>query len=98
MLFPGLKRQVLEVMRSTGLFAQLGGDENIFSTSEIALGHIYRLLWEKNGAPPCPSHLLGSHCQHDACGESGHCLVSNGALLEGVYPAKRLTVVRPRAA
>ncbi|MEO5348727.1 MAG: sulfate permease [Magnetococcus sp. YQC-3] len=98
LLFSGLKRQVLEVMRSTGLFAQLGGDENIFSTSEIALKHIYRLLWEEKGSPPCPSHLLGSHCQHDACGESGHCLVNNGALLEGVYPAKRLTVVRPRAA
>ncbi|MEO5341058.1 MAG: sulfate permease [Magnetococcus sp. MYC-9] len=98
LLFSGLKRQVLEVMRSTGLFVQLGGEENIFSTSEIALGHIYRLIWEKNGPPPCPTHLLGTHCRHDECGESGHCLVSDGALLERVCPANHLSVVRPRAA
>lgn len=95
LLFSGLKRQVLDVMRSTGLFVQLGGEANIFSTSELALGHIYRLIWAKNG-PPCPIHLLGTHCRHDDCGESGHCLVSNGSLLDVVYPANRLAAGRPR--
>ncbi|MEO5362765.1 MAG: sulfate permease [Magnetococcus sp. DMHC-8] len=83
LVFSGLKRQVLQVLRATGLFDQLGGEENIFATDEIALGHIYRLIWKDVGRPPCPTHLLDSHCRHEECSESGHCLISNGAFLRG---------------
>ncbi|MEO5362767.1 MAG: SulP family inorganic anion transporter [Magnetococcus sp. DMHC-8] len=76
LVFSGLKRQVLDVMRATGLFDQLGGEENLCSTDEIALAHIYRHIWEEVGHPPCPGQL--THCQHGACADSTHCLVSNG--------------------
>ncbi|MBF0160747.1 MAG: SulP family inorganic anion transporter, partial [Magnetococcales bacterium] len=76
--FSGLKRQVLAVMHATGLFEQLGGDETLCSTDEIALAHIYRRIWEESGPPPCPGHLLGDRCRHDACAESAHCLVNSG--------------------
>ena len=82
LMFSGLKRQVLEVMRATGLFALLGGENNIYSTDDIALGNIYRRIWQENGTPPCPSQLLKAHCQHEACSESNRCLISNGTVLQ----------------
>jgi SulP family sulfate permease len=44
-VFSGLKRQVLEVMRATGLYARIG-EENIFATECQALKDIYRRLGE----------------------------------------------------
>lgn len=42
-VFSGLKKQILDVMRATGLF-QLIGDDNIFATEEQALAAISRRL------------------------------------------------------
>jgi SulP family sulfate permease len=44
-VFSGLKKQILDVMRATGLF-QLIGDENIFATEEQALAAISQRLGE----------------------------------------------------
>jgi SulP family sulfate permease len=44
-VFSGLKKQVLDVMRATGLF-QLIGDDNIFATEEQALAAISQRLGE----------------------------------------------------
>jgi sulfate permease, SulP family len=44
-IFSGLKKQVLDVMRATGLF-QLIGEDNIFATEEQALASISRRLGE----------------------------------------------------
>ncbi len=44
-VFSGLKKQILDVMRATGLF-QLIGDDNIFATEEQALAAISRRLGE----------------------------------------------------
>lgn len=45
-IFSGLKKQVLDVMRATGLF-QLIGDGNIFATEEQALAAISQRLGER---------------------------------------------------
>ncbi len=45
-VFSGLKKQVLDVMRATGLF-QLIGDDNIFATEEQALAAISQRLGER---------------------------------------------------
>ena len=42
-VFSGLKKQVLDVMRSTGLFAVIGQD-NIFATEDQAIAAIYQRL------------------------------------------------------
>ncbi|HIJ84250.1 MAG: sulfate transporter [Magnetococcales bacterium] len=52
LVFSGLKRQVLSVMRNTGLFDLLGGDTNIFSTDDIALTAIYQRIGDPG--TPCP--------------------------------------------
>ncbi len=43
LVFSGLKKQVLDVMRSTGLF-ELVGQENIFATEDQAISAIYERL------------------------------------------------------
>ena len=48
LVFSGLKKQILDVMRKTDLFETLG-QENLFATEEMALRDIYRRL-EKQGA------------------------------------------------
>ncbi|MEO5348738.1 MAG: SulP family inorganic anion transporter [Magnetococcus sp. YQC-3] len=88
LMFSGLKRQVLEVMHATGLFVLLGGEKNVCATDAIALGNIYRRIWQENGAQPCPSQLLDTHCQHEACGESDRCLISNGTVLKELLNGK----------
>jgi SulP family sulfate permease len=45
-VFSGLKKQVLDVMRHTGLF-ELVGQENIFATEDQAIAAIYERLGEK---------------------------------------------------
>jgi SulP family sulfate permease len=49
-IFSGLKKQILDVMRATGLY-QLIGDDNIFATEEQALSAL--------------SHRLGDNAEHD---------------------------------
>jgi sulfate permease, SulP family len=51
-IFSGLKKQVLDVMRATGLYQLIGGDDNIFATEEQALAAI--------------SHRLGETAENDA--------------------------------
>jgi len=54
LVFSGLKKQVLDVMRNTGLF-ELLGQENIFSTEDQAITAIYeRLGDEAKGDLFCP--------------------------------------------
>ena len=45
-VFSGLKKQVLDVMRHTGLFDQIGQD-NIFATEDQAIASIYERLGDK---------------------------------------------------
>lgn len=59
-IFSGLKRQVLEVMRSTGLFANIGGEKNVFSTKDHALVEIYQRMGDHTHCPLLPPHLLRS--------------------------------------
>lgn len=47
-VFSGLKKQVLDVMRATGLYARIG-DDNIFATECQALKAIYKRLGENVG-------------------------------------------------
>jgi SulP family sulfate permease len=51
MVFSGLKRQVIEVMRRTGLFMVIGGDANIFPTVDMALISIYKRLGDPKNRP-----------------------------------------------
>ncbi len=44
LVFSGLKRQVLMVMRKTSLFDEIGGEENIFANEDMALEAIYKRL------------------------------------------------------
>jgi SulP family sulfate permease len=46
LVFSGLKRQVLMVMRQTGLYEKIGGEENIFANEDMALESIYKRLGE----------------------------------------------------
>jgi SulP family sulfate permease len=46
LVFSGLKKQILDVMRSTGLF-ELIGQKNIFATENQALATIYERLGEE---------------------------------------------------
>ncbi|MBF0346135.1 MAG: sulfate permease [Magnetococcales bacterium] len=57
LVFSGLKRQVLNVMRKTGLFELLGGDANIFATDDIALKTIYQRIG--NAKEACPLMPVG---------------------------------------
>jgi SulP family sulfate permease len=54
MVFSGLKRQVIEVMRRTGLFMVIGGDANIFPTEDMALISIYKRLGDRTNRPLLP--------------------------------------------
>jgi len=46
LVFSGLKRQVLEVMRNTGLFEEIG-QKHLFATEDHALATIYDWLGEE---------------------------------------------------
>lgn len=48
LVFSGLKKQVIDVMRQTGLF-ELVGQENIFATEDQAISAIYERLGEAAG-------------------------------------------------
>lgn len=54
MVFSGLKRQILQVMHATGLFETIGGNANIFSTEQGALGSIYDRLGRMRDRPLLP--------------------------------------------
>lgn len=56
MLFSGLKKQVLDVMRRTGLFEKINGDESVYATQEQALVHIYKHLDDGEYCPLYPHH------------------------------------------
>ena len=49
-VFSGLKKQVLDVLRATGLFGFIGGEQNIFATETQALAAIYSRLGEGENA------------------------------------------------
>ncbi len=49
-VFSGLKKQVLDVMRATGLFGLIGGEQNIFPTETQALAAVYARLGEGENA------------------------------------------------
>jgi len=44
LVFSGLKKQILDVMRKTHLFEALGGEVNTFATEDMALVDIYKRL------------------------------------------------------
>ena len=46
LVFSGLKKQILDVMRATGLF-NLIGEQNIFATEDLALAAIFQRLGEE---------------------------------------------------
>ena len=49
-VFSGLKKQVLDVMRATGLFGFIGGEQNIYATETQAFNAIYSRLGESENA------------------------------------------------
>ncbi len=49
-VFSGLKKQVLDVMRATGLFGFIGGEQNIDATETQAFNAIYSRLGESENA------------------------------------------------
>lgn len=53
-VFSGLKKQVLDVLRATGLFGFIGGEQNIFATETQALAAIYSRLGEGENACAIP--------------------------------------------
>ncbi|MBF0370700.1 MAG: sulfate permease [Magnetococcales bacterium] len=57
MVFSGLKKQVLDVMRRTNLFDAIGGDNNIFATESQAIADMYRRL-EGDHKPLMPEERL----------------------------------------
>ncbi len=63
-VFSGLKRQVLMVMRETGLFDQIG-QENIFANEDMALESIYRRLGDTSefDSANCPLTYPGAQKQ-----------------------------------
>ena len=52
-VFSGLKRQVLDVMRQTGLYDHIG-EQNIFPTDDMALDEIYKWLGMDADGAVCP--------------------------------------------
>lgn len=46
-VFSGLKKQVLDVMRATGLYGTIGGESHIFATEHQALEAIYQRLGDE---------------------------------------------------
>ncbi len=57
MVFSGLKRQVLEVMRRTQLYENIGR-ENLFATKDMALASIYKRLGDNQFCPLLNPELL----------------------------------------
>ena len=57
MVFSGLKKQVLDVMRRTNLFDHIGGDNNIFATKDQALVDIYGRIGDSDHCPLLPKYL-----------------------------------------
>jgi SulP family sulfate permease len=54
--FSGLKKQVLDVMRATGLYQAIGEDR-VFANEEIALEAIFRRVEDPEFVPEqCPLH------------------------------------------
>ena len=53
-VFSGLKRQVLDVLRATGFYGFIGGEQNIFATENQALNSIYSRLGEGENACVIP--------------------------------------------
>lgn len=63
-VFSGLKKQVLDVLRATGLFGFIGGEQNIFATETQALAAIYSRLGEGENAcaiPPVQRQIGRAH-------------------------------------
>ena len=60
-VFSGLKKQVLDVMRSTGLYERIG-DENIFATECQALKAIFHRLGENVDDDALLSHVKAMVC------------------------------------
>ena len=58
---PEFKRQVLEVMWQTHLWEELGGQENVYATEDMALAHIYERLGGEGSF--CP--LMGKAKEED---------------------------------
>jgi sulfate permease, SulP family len=56
MVFSGLKKQVLDVMRRTNLFGHIG-DQNIFATKDQALFDIYNRIGDEEHRPLLPYYL-----------------------------------------
>jgi len=46
LVFSGLKKQILDVMRATGLYSLIG-EQNIFPTEDLALAAIFQRLGEE---------------------------------------------------
>lgn len=63
LVFSGLKRQVLDVMRNTGLFDLLGGNANIFPTDTLAFTSIYQRLCNFEGSCPLMPSRENMHPQ-----------------------------------
>ncbi|MCP4411779.1 MAG: sulfate permease [Gammaproteobacteria bacterium] len=57
MVFSGLKRQVLDVMRRTQLYENIGR-ENLFATKDMALASIYKRLGDNQFCPLLNPELL----------------------------------------
>ena len=51
LVFSGLKKQVVDVMRATGLLAAIGAD-NLFATEELAIAAIYQRLGQSTEGDP----------------------------------------------
>jgi len=60
-VFSGLKKQVLDVMRSTGLYERIG-DENIFVTECQALKAIFRRMGQDVGDDALFEHVKAMVC------------------------------------
>ncbi len=56
-VFAGLKKQVLDIMRRTNLFNNLGGENNIFATKDQALVEIYNRIGDDENRPLLPYYL-----------------------------------------
>ena len=63
LVFSGLKKQILDVMRATGLY-KLIGEHNIFPTENLALAAIAQRLGEEAKDDPLFANLEGSASQN----------------------------------
>ena len=60
LMFSGLKRQVIEVMRRTGLYDLAGGPKGVFPTEDMALAEIYNRLGGEGAFCPLLPNRRGS--------------------------------------